>query len=393
MPLVLKGQESSAPATTLILKLDQEEASFTFVNINKEPVPSILRDFSAPVKVTIEGQTDEHLLFLFAHDSDPFNRWESGQRLLKKLILKLYDSSSSASSEKEIEAKCNAAGGVNDALALAFKNIILDESIDGTFKAYALSIPSASELLDQIPNADPVLLYHVRSFIMKSLSSRLRPELEGLIKANDDAPGTPYVFNSSACARRAARNKALSMLCSLELPETTRLAFDRYKSSENMTDTMAALSALVDVPGSERQQALDSFYEKWKSEPLVVLKWLTLQASSNASGNLSLVKSLVDHPAFNITNPNNCYSLFLAFARSPVNFHAADGSGYQFHADMVLKVDKINHQVASRMVSAFTTFKQFDSKRQELIKKQLERIKAEPGLSENVMEIVAKSLV
>lgn len=393
MPLVLKGQESSPPATTVVLKLDQEEASFTFVNIQSEPVPSILRDFSAPVKLIVEGQSDEHLLFLFAHDSDPFNRWESGQRLLKKLILKLYASVSSASdSSHSTEEKCAQAGGINDALSSAFKNIILDNSLDGTFKAYALSIPSAAELLDQIPNADPVVLYQVRMFILKELSKRLRPELEAMMKANDDPPGSVYAFNASSCARRAAKGKALSMLCSLELPETTAIALDRFKSADNMTDSMAALGALVEVQGPERQQALDAFYSKWEKEPLVVLKWLGLQAASNAPGNLELVKSLESHKAFNITNPNNCYSLFLAFARSPINFHAADGSGYQFMADSVIRVDKINHQVASRMVSAFTTFKQFDTKRQAMMKGQLERIAAAPGMSENVMEIVSKSL-
>lgn len=144
--------------------------------------------------------------------------------------------------------------------------------------------------------------------------------------------------------------------------------------------------------GAPREAALAEFYAKWKESPLVLLKWVALQASSNLPGNVAAVKALAQHPAFNITNPNNCYSLFLGFARSPVNFHAEDGSGYEFMAEAVLTVDKINRQVASRMASAFTTWKNFDPPRQALMRAQLERISKAEGLSENVFEIVSKSL-
>ncbi|GAX81576.1 hypothetical protein CEUSTIGMA_g9004.t1 [Chlamydomonas eustigma] len=430
LPLHLRGSQASAdkPPTTMVLRLEGAEQEFVFEHVDSEPVPSILhdtfssspaavnqfqasfmtrsphhlphepvpsilRDFSAPVKLNVEGQSDEHLLFLFANDSDPFNRWESGQRLLKKLLLRLYTAADDAKLKSlPIGDRCREAGGVGEALAGAFRNILKDESVDGSYKAMAISIPSASEMLDQIQNADPVLLHEVRMFVVKELSARLRPELEALMKQNDDAPGTPYVFSAAACARRAIKNKCLVMLAALELPETTALALGRFRGAANMTDSISALSALVEVRGAERQLALDEFYNQWKEEPLVILKWLGLQAMSNAPGNLELVKKLVDHPAFNITNPNNCYSLFLGFARSPMNFHAVDGSGYQFMGDVVLKVDKLNHQVAARMVGAFTSYRQYDTTRQELMRAQLSRIVAENGLSENVLEIANKAL-
>ena len=159
-----------------------------------------------------------------------------------------------------------------------------------------------------------------------------------------------------------------------------------------MTDEISALAALDLAGGPARKEALDAFYEKWKGDPLVLLKWVALQAGSNAPGNVAAARALVDHPAFNITNPNNCYSLFLGFARSPVNFHAADGSGYEFLGDAVLRVDGINRQVAARMVSAFTTWKQFDPERQEMMRAQLRRIVDHPGISENVFEIASKSV-
>lgn len=395
LPLQLQGEPSpSSPPTTLVLRMEAAEQSWTLVNVGSTPVLSALRGFSAPVKMSIVGQSDEQLLFLFANDSDPFNRWESGQRLLKKLLLRLYSAASGASTTESVEASCREAGGVGDALPAAFKNILTDPQLDGTFKAMAISVPSGTELLDQIPGANPVLLHEVRMAVVKELAARLRPELEQLIKDNDDAPGQPYAFNAAACARRSIKNKCLAMLASLGLPETTALALERFHGATNMTDSIAALSALVEVKGPERQQALDEFYQRWKDDPLVVLKWLGLQAMSNAPGNVELVKHLVDHPAFNINNPNNCYSLFLGFGRSPINFHAADGSGYQFMGDAILRVDKLNHQVAARMASAFTTYHQFDSTRQELMRAQLQRIvkQKELGLSENVYEIASKSL-
>jgi len=235
-------------------------------------------------------------------------------------------------------------------------------------------------------------LYRVREYVTRELALQLRPELEAAVKANDDAPGTPYVFNAAACARRALKNKALGYLSVLQEGNITDDLLRRFKEATHMTDEISSLAALDRAGGAARTEALAAFYSKWQKDPLVLLKWVALQAESNQPSNLATVQGLVEHPAFNINNPNNCYSLFLAFARSAMNFHAVDGSGYDFMGDSVLKVDKINRQVAARMVSVFTTWKRFDDERQKMMKAQLQRIVDTPGLSENVFEIASKSL-
>jgi len=182
------------------------------------------------------------------------------------------------------------------------------------------------------------------------------------------------------------------MLATLKEPFIISDLMHRFQSATNMTDRLSALSALSNLEVPERQQALDEFHSLFKDDTLVVLKWLTQQTASNVPGNLARVKALLDHPAFNITNPNSCYSLFGGFFQSPVTFHAADGSGYEFLGDSILKVDKINRTVAARLVGAMTNFRQLDKARQGMIKKQLQRIKDQEGLSENVFEIATKSL-
>lgn len=395
LPLVLQG--TGDLGTETVLRVTEAEQSFVFEGIDARPVPSLLRGFSAPVRMSVVGQTDEDLVFLLAHDTDPFNRWEAGQVLAKKMMVGLYKAAATAgvkSNAKAEVADClGSAGGVQLSLVDAFKAVLTDPSLDGQFKAMAISLPADSELVAAIGGgADPTLLHAVREYVTRELALRLRPELEAAIKANDDAPGTPYEFNAAACARRALKNKSLGYLAALKVDGITQDLLRRFKAATNMTDEISALAALDRAGGAARTEAMDLFYDKWKGDPLVVLKWLALKSESNEPGNLATVEALVEHPAFNITNPNNCYSLFLAFARSPVNFHAADGSGYKFMADSVLKVDKINRQVASRMVSAFTTYKQFDGERQAMMKQQLERIVATEGLSENVFEIASKSL-
>lgn len=212
------------------------------------------------------------------------------------------------------------------------------------------------------------------------------------MKDNDNAPGEPFSVQPAAVAKRAYKNTALALLCSTGEQRFFEDALKRYNTADNMTDTTAAISSVLDIDCPERTEMLEKFYEKWQHEELVVLKWLAMHSTSSVPGNLAKIQELTAHPAFKVTNPNSCYSLLLGTAQSAVNFHAADGSGYQFMADMVLKVDSINHQVASRIASAFTACQQLDKMRQDLIQKQLKRILAHEGLSENVQEIVSKTV-
>lgn len=213
-----------------------------------------------------------------------------------------------------------------------------------------------------------------------------------MLKDNDTPAGEPFSVQPGAVAKRAYKNAALALLCATGEERFLADALDRFNAADNMTDTTAAIAAVLDKDCPQRDEMLEKFYEKWQGEELVVLKWLTMHAMSGVPGNLTKVKELTSHPAFKITNPNCCYSLLLGMSRSAVNFHAADGSGYEFIADMVLKVDSVNHQVAARIASAFTACQQLDQMRQAVIQKQLKRILAHEGLSENVQEILAKTV-
>ncbi|CAG9464309.1 unnamed protein product [Pedinophyceae sp. YPF-701] len=397
MPLTLSTGESLGTST--VLEFADAEKSYTFTGVAQRPVPSLLRGFSAPVKLEVAGQTDEDLLLMMAHDTDSFNRWEAGQRLLKKLAMSLYGAAAEAGAagdKAKVRATLAAAGGVPESIVGAVKAVLTDKALDGSFKAMAISIPSPSELVDAIPEADPTLIHDVRSFMVGELAARLRPEFEAEMAANASEPGAPYVFSAPEMARRNIRSKCLAYLSSLGAAGDTAMIEDiykRFKEATNMTDQMAAAAALNEIDCPQRQQVLDEFYQQYKDEPLVLLKWLTLCSTSNVAGNTAAVEQLMaDESRFNIKNPNSCYSLFGGFAASAHNFHNADGSGYKLLADAVIQLDDINGQVAARIVAAFTRWKKYDQGRQALMKAQLQRIAAKKGLTDNVYEIVSKSL-
>lgn len=370
--------ESGDGMTTVVLRVEKAEQEFVFMDIPEQPVPSLLRSFSAPVRL-ISDLTDENLLFLLAHDSDEFNRWEAGQTMARKLILSLV--SSVQRDEKLV---------IDSVYVNGLRSILCDSTLDKEFVAKAITLPAESELMDLMIVADPDAVHTVRRFVVKEIASRLRQEFLDAINANRS--NEAYAFDHESMARRALKNIALGYLASLNEPETTELALNEYKVATNMTEQIAALAAIAQNPGDLRTEVLSKFYEQWKRDSLVINKWLALQAMSDIPGNVKNVKNLLDHPAFDMKNPNKVYALVGGFCGSAVNFHAKDGSGYQFLGDMVLQLDKINPQVASRMVSTFSKWKKFDSCRQELAKEQLERIAKADGISDNVYEIASKSL-
>ena len=242
------------------------------------------------------------------------------------------------------------------------------------------------------PLCDPVLMHTVRKHLATTIASRLVPELRSVLAANTIPSSTPYSPDSESCGKRAYSSRALDMLCSTGEEQYRSAALTKYRNATNMMERVHAIYAVMDTDCDERKTMLSEFFEMWKDEPLVMLKWLSMQAGSNRAGNLAEVKALVDHPSFNIVNPNNCYSLFLVFASSPVNFNNPDGSGYEFMADMIMKVDGINRTVASRMATVFTSYKQYAQNHQDMIQVQLKRILEQKGLSENTYEIVSKSI-
>jgi len=382
MELTLEGEDDAKGETTKVLRLSEASQTFQFTKVEEEPVPSILRNYSAPVRLTTD-LTQEDLIFIMAHDSNAFNRWEAGQTLTRSLLLDLV-----------------AKAGRNEPLVMdtkiveAMRNIINLAKEDGSDKAFiarAMALPSEGELSELVSPADPDVIHAARDFVLKTLVRELRSELEWTLKDND---ADKYERDGAARAARTLKNLCLGLLSHLEDQDVDADTFLRFKSADNMTDQISALAALSGRSDcAARVEAIDMFYEQWKHDPLIMNKWLGLQAGAALPNNVENVRRLTEHPAFDIKNPNKCYSLVGGFVGgTPTNFHAADGSGYEFLGDMVLKIDEFNGQVAARMVGGFTRWRKYDPKRQELMKAQLERIVKTKGLSENVFEIVSKSL-
>ncbi|XP_061355301.1 puromycin-sensitive aminopeptidase [Gastrolobium bilobum] len=363
---------------TTVLRVTKREEEFVFTDIFERPVPSLLRGYSAPIRLESD-LTDDDLFFLLANDSDEFNRWEAGQILARKLMLNLV---ADLQHNKPLVLNPNFVGG--------FKRILCDSSLDKEFVAKAITLPGEGEIMDMMKVADPDAVHAVRTFIRKQLASELRSEFLRTVENNRSSE--EYVFNHPNMARRALKNVALAYLACLEDQEFTNLALHEYKTATNMTEQFAALAAIAQNPGKTRDDVLADFYGKWQHDFLVVNKWFALQAMSDIPGNVENVQKLVNHPAFDLRNPNKVYSLIGGFCGSLVNFHAKDGSGYKFLGEIVLQLDKLNPQVASRMVSAFSRWRRYDENRQKLAKAQLERIMSTNGLSENVFEIASKSL-
>jgi aminopeptidase N len=350
-----------------VLSIKQAEQKFEF-KCKARPVPSLLRGFSAPV-ILIYPYSEADLVHLLAKDDDPFNRWEAAQRLSTEIILHK--------------------NGVPSPAFLEAVKLLLKEK-DPAFIAEVLALPAETFLAEQMDVVDPDALHASRNALRRSLASHFKNEfLEIYRREKIPAPYSPDAVSSG---KRALRNLALSYLMELETSDVIALCYEQYGQSDNMTEQSAALGFLANSNAQQRTIALDSFYGKWKDEPLVVDKWLAVQAGSRLPGTLARVRELLSHPAFDIKVPNKVYSLIRVFAANHVRFHAADGSGYAFLADQVLTLDKLNPQVAARMARGFDRWKKFDSSRKEKAKAQLERIRDASGLSRDVAEIVTKAL-
>ncbi len=347
-----------------VLPVKRAEESFTF-EVTEAPVPSLLRSFSAPVILNYP-YSEVDLVHLMAHDDDPFNRWEAGQRLAADIILKQ--------------------NGEPSAAFLEAARRVLAET-DHAFVAEALALPSEAFLAEQLEVVDPDALHEARNTLRRRIAKALQPELAAAYRALESR--APYSPDPASIGRRALRNLCLGYLAELGV---SALADAQFRRADNMTDAMAALACLANADCPGREPALAAFYDKWRDEPLVVDKWLSVQASSRLPGTLALVRQLLGHPAFDIKVPNKVYALVRAFAANHVRFHAADGAGYAFLAERVLELDKLNPQVAARMARGFDRWRKFDAARQGLARAELERIRAAEGLSRDVAEIVGKSL-
>ncbi|HYN11398.1 MAG TPA: DUF3458 domain-containing protein, partial [Burkholderiales bacterium] len=348
-----------------VLSLKKPEEQFVFENLQSKPVPSLLRRFSAPV-ILKYPYTEADLLHLMASDDDAFNRWEAGQRLATGIILDRRGLPSSAFVE-------------------ACRKILADP--DPAFAAEGLTLPAETFLAEQMEIVDPDRLHESRNVLRRALAQSLRAEFQSKHEQLK-ASGT-YSPDVKSIGKRALRNLSLAYLGELGL---SALAYEQFRSADNMTDAMAALGVLANLDCPERQPALDAFYAKWKDEPLVVDKWLAVQASSRLPDTLARVRELLAHPAFDQRVPNKVYALIRSCVANHVRFHAADGGGYAFLADQVIALDALNPQVAARMARGFDRWKRFDEARKAKARAQLERIRDSEGLSKDVAEIVTKAL-
>jgi aminopeptidase N len=272
----------------------------------------------------------------------------------------------------------------------AFGRTLVGPFEDKAFQAFALSLPAETYLADFMKVIDPQAIHEARRFAQKTLAGELKAGFLEQYAANRDAG--PYTMDQASVGRRSLKNACLGYLMELNEPGVRKLCLEQYRAATNMTDSISSLANLANTDCPERREALDSFYEKWKNDPLVMDKWLSIQAMSRLPDTLGVVKSLTRHPVFNIKNPNKVRALIAAFSSNSVRFHDPSGAGYVFLADYVILLDPMNPQIASRLVSAFSMWKRYEETRKALMKAQLERILNMPKLSRDVHEIVAKSL-
>jgi aminopeptidase N len=380
--LPLHGEVPEAGATEAVIELLAERTCVTFTNVEARPVPSVLRDFSAPVKLKME-ESEADLAFRMAHDSDSFNRWEAGQRLMKLVLLGLI---------ADVQAGRELA--LNQGLVDAYGSLLSDKQLDPALKANAMGLPAERILAQELEVVDPDAIHEARVFAIKGLA-RAHRELLLEIYAASKVAG-PYRYAKEDMGARSLRNSCLGLLSSL-ISEGggTEIGIlkTHFEEADNMTDQISALATFAGKEIPERDEAMASFYGQWKHDPLVVDKWFMVQATSSHPEVFEHLLELYKHSDFTMKNPNRARALVGAFAGGNLwGFHRKDGEGYRFIADRVLEVDSLNPQVASRLVSSFNSWKRYDEGRQAHMKSQLERIVATDGISKDVFEIVSKAL-
>ncbi len=387
LPLQLIDETSNAAEvhtvpTTRVLELTEAVQRFSFSGVTARPVPSLLRDFSAPVILDYD-YSDTELAFLLAHDSDPFNRWEAGQRLASRRLLAL------------------AAGGVaadlgyaltdeDKLIAEALRKLLRETSLDPAFRDLVLTLPSEGTLAEQSSVIDPQAIHRARRALRRYLAQALQADLLDVYRAN--RVDGPYRPDPEHAGRRALRNTALGYLAELGNDGSQTLMREQLAGATNMTDRIAALSAMVHTGAAAAEAALQQFYADFEDEPLVIDKWFSLQATAPGT-TLAQVRELMTHPAFTLKNPNRARSLLFAFCNSnPAQFHAADGSGHAFWAEQVIALDAINPQVAARLARALDRWRKFVPSLQPGMKAALARVAGTKALSNDVAEVIGKAL-
>ncbi len=359
-----------------VLELTEEKQTFEFTDIVSRPVLSFLRGYSAPVKIQRE-QSSEDLDCLIRYDNDPFVRWEAMQQRMLNALLAQYK-------------KGKIATRLPESMGVLFQQMLAaaDEE-DPAMLAALMILPNESYLSGFCEPVEPQLLRAIR----ESFADLIAMECEQLLLATYMNHHNPdYELNGLEAGKRDLKNVCLSYLMRLDQEAYFDIAQAQFDAANNMTDSYAAMNALVNSSYAEKQTVLSAFYDQWQDNALVLDKWFTVQASARNTDTFEQVQRLFSHAAFSMKNPNKVRSLLGAFAQNMGGFHRKDGAPYQFYADRVLELDAINPQVAARMVGAFNSWKAFDKVFADLMVTELQRIEAHPGLSKDVTEIVSKAL-
>ena len=372
LPLRLADEET-ASGNERVMELRQREHVFEFTDVPEQPVPSLLRGFSAPVRLDYPW-TDEQLAFLMAHDADGFCRWEAGQQLATNVMLRALEAAQAVS--------------LPDSLSVAIGRVLDAADEDPALAAETLMLPSETVLAEQCEVVDVEAIHRVRQELKRCIQDAHADRLFTVYRAMAE---DQFSLSGASMGRRALRNLCLDYLMNGD--QGVALANQQYRSATTMTEKLGALALLCHQQDAERDGVLQDFARRWADEPLVMNKWFRVQAMSEREDAPELVEALMQHPAFTLRNPNRVRSLIGAFAQgNPLRFHRADGKGYRLLADSIVELNDINPQVAARVLLPLTRWRRQDATRQGLMREQLERIGNTPTLSKDVRDVVDRSL-
>jgi len=376
IPLRLSEGESEAPLER-VLELTDPEHEFVFHGVGQRPVPSLLRGFSAPVRLAYPWSRDQ-LMFLMSHDSDGFNRWDAGQRLAVDIILELVDGDDDTA--------------VDQRLLEAYRVLLADTSADRALISHMLGLPSESYLIEVSDKPDPNRIHQARDRVLRFLAENLRDELKDCYRRNTEEG--PYSLAPEAVGGRALRNTALAWLLHINDAQALEMALEQYQQASNMTDRAGALRAVVNSDfRQEREIQLRQFHDRWHTDPQMVEQWFAMQSGSPRCGSLEQVRRLLDHPSFDWKNPNKLRAVIGVFANQNLaNFHAPDGSGYRFLAEQVMRLDAKNPQVSARLAGPLTRWRKFDGVHGDQMRDALAALLEQGDLSRDLYEVVHKSL-
>ena len=376
--MVLKGADG-ATLSNDVIELSKRRETIRFTSIERKPVLSVLRGFSAPVNLTLQ-QSDADLELLIAHDSDQFNRWQAAQDYAMRILIGASNA-----------LRAGQPPPAPDAFIAAIARVIEDESLETAYRAQVLSLPSETDVARVVGSGvDPTAIHEASIWLQRGIARRLSGDLRRLYERH--VIKGAFAPTKEQVGARALRNAALSILAFDKAGSGFDLVRSHYERAKTLTDEIAGLSILRHAPKAQREAAFDRFFKRWKDDHLVIDHWFSLQATVPGKGTLHEVKRLMRHPLFALTNPNKVRALVFAYSGYPINFHRPDGKGYEFIADTIIRLDKINPQVAARLAGVFRNYATLESGRSKLAEAVLRELAKGKGLSRDVYEIVSRML-